>query len=218
MKRRPPERHTTFFNLMDAMAEKGCALCRLVAKAEHDSLDSLLYENVNDPGARQAMSASRGFCAAHAELATHMSDAFGIAMLYETLCREAAGRITGGLTLEAAKPCPICRAAADAEDRHIGEFCLRMSEPDFRERFLASEGFCLPHFQKLAAMIRDKAIGQIVGAHEAATLLALADQLRVFIDKHDHKRPAAFGAEATAWLRALEKFSGKEIDGRSSAR
>ncbi len=218
MKRRPPERHTTFFNLMDAMAEKGCALCRLVARAEHDALVALLYENVNDSGTREAMSASRGFCPAHAELATHMSDAFGIAMLYEALCREAAGRITRVLSLEAPKPCPICRAAMNAGDRSIAEFCLRMSEPDFRERFLASEGFCLPHFQKVAAVIRDQATGEIVRAHESATLLALADQLRVFIDKHDYKRPAAFGAEAIAWLRALEKFSGGKIDPDSNKR
>ena len=212
MKRHTPERHTAFFNLMDAMAEKGCAFCRLAARAEHDALDSLLYENVNDPGTREALSASLGFCPPHAELATHMSDAFGIAMLYEALCREAAVRITGGLRLEAATPCPICRAAVDAEDRYIAEFHLRMSEPDFRERFLNSEGFCLPHFQKVAATIRDKAIAEIVRTRESATLLALADQLRVFIDKHDYKRPAAFGAEAIAWLRALEKFSGGKID------
>ncbi len=218
MKRRPPERHTTFFNLMDAMAEKGCALCRLVARAEHDALDALLYENVNDPGTRDALSASLGFCPAHAERATHMSDAFGVAMLYEALCREAANRIARGSTLETARPCPICRAAVDAGDRYIAEFWLRMSEPDFRERFLASEGFCLPHFQKVAAMIRDQATGEIVRAHESATLLALADQLRVFIDKHDYKRPAAFGAEAIAWLRALEKFSGGKIDTESKKR
>ncbi len=218
MKRRPPERHTTFFNLMDALAEKGCALCRLVARAEHDALVALLYENVNDPGTRDAMSASLGFCPAHAELATHMSDAFGIALLYEALCREAAGRIARALSLEAAKPCPICRAAVDAEDRSIAEFCLRMSEPDFRERFLTSEGFCLPHFQKVATMIHDQAIDEIVRAHEAATLLALADQLRVFINKHDYKRSAQFGAEAIAWLQALEKFSGGKIDTDSNKR
>jgi len=216
MKRRAPERHSTFFNLSDAMAEKGCALCRLVARAEHDALEALLYENVNDPGTRDAMLASLGFCPAHAELATRMSDAFGIAMLYEALCWEAAGRITGALSLGATKPCPICRAGTDAEERYRAELCLRMSEPDFRERFLASEGFCLPHYQKVAAMIHDQAIGEIVRAHEAATLLALADQLRVFIDKHGYKKSAAFGAEAIAWLRALEKFSGKEIDGKTS--
>ncbi|HTS16091.1 MAG TPA: DUF6062 family protein [Verrucomicrobiae bacterium] len=209
MKRPPPERHTTFFNLMDAMAEEGCALCRLVARAEHDALDALLYENVNDPGTRDALSASLGFCPAHAELATQMSDAFGIAVLYEALCRDAAARITRGQSLETAKPCPICRAAGAGEDRYLGEFCLRVSEPEFRDRFLASEGFCLPHFQRVAAMIRDPATGETVRAHVAATLLTLADELRAFIDKHDYKKAAAFGPEATAWLRALEKFSGK---------
>jgi hypothetical protein len=67
MKHHLPERRSGFFNLFDALAEKGCAPCRLLAKAEHDTLDALLYENVNDPGTREAMSVSLGFCAAHAE-------------------------------------------------------------------------------------------------------------------------------------------------------
>jgi hypothetical protein len=209
MKPQSRERHTAFFNLFDALAEKDCALCRLVAKVEHDSLDSLLYENVNDPGTREAMSASRGFCAAHADLATHMSDALGVAMLYETLCREAANHVTRELPLGATQPCPICRTAADAEERYIAEFCLRIAESDFRERFLVSDGFCLPHFRRATAIIRDKATDRIVRTHEAKTLLALADQLRVFVEKHDYKRAAEFAAEAVSWLRALEKFAGK---------
>jgi len=204
-----PERHTAFFNLFDALAENGCALCRLAAKAAHDSLDSLLYENVNDPGTRQALSASHGFCVAHAELATHMSDALGVAMLYETLCREAANRVARELPMGATQPCPICCAAADVNERYLAEFCLRIGESDFHERFLASDGFCLPHFQRVITMVHDKATGGIVRAHEAKTLLALADQLHVFVKKHDYKRESDFAAEGASWLRALEKFVGK---------
>ena len=209
MKPRTRERHTTFFNLFDTLAEKDCAFCRLVAKAGHDSLDALLYENVNDLGTREAMSASRGFCAAHAELATHMSDALGVAMLYETLCREAANHVIRELPTGAAQPCPICRAAAGAEERYIAEFCLRIGESDFRERFLASDGFCLPHFQRVITMIPDVATGGIIRTHEAKTLLALADQLRLFVEKHSYKNESDFAAEASSWLRALEKVAGK---------
>jgi hypothetical protein len=209
MSRRPSERHTTFFNLFDALVEKECALCHLVAKAGHDALDALLYENVNDPGTREAMSASHGFCAAHAELATSMSDALGVAMLYETLCREAANRVTQELPMAATQPCPICRVAAGAEERYIAEFCLRVDESDFRERFLASDGFCVPHFQRVITMIPDMATGGIVRAHEAKMLLALADQLHVFVEKHSYKNESGFAAEGVSWLRALERLAGK---------
>lgn len=211
MKRHIPERHTTFFNLTDAMAEDGCALCRLVARAEHDTLDALLYENVNDPATHKALSASLGFCPLHSELATHMSDAFGIAVLYEALCRDAASRFTGDSSLEPTSPCPICRSAVDSENRHVAEFCLRLREPDFRDKFLASESFCLRHYQRVESAIPDGAMRETVRAHEAATLLALADQLRLFIDKHDYKKAATFGPEAIAWLRALEKFSSRRV-------
>jgi hypothetical protein len=66
MKHHLPERRSVIFNLLDALAENGGALCRLLAKAKHDTLDALLYENVNDPETREAMSVSLGSCPTHA--------------------------------------------------------------------------------------------------------------------------------------------------------
>lgn len=129
MKKRTGERHTTYFNLTDALAEKGCALCLLAAKAAHDYLDAMLYENVNDIGTRKNMAASLGFCAPHAELARQMSDAFGVAILYEALCRDVITRIKNGETPRVGC-CPVCRAAQDAEQRYVGEFCEHIGEID----------------------------------------------------------------------------------------
>jgi len=208
MKPRPPERHSTFYNLADALGRPGCALCRLTAKAVQDDLNALLYENVNDPGARRAMTDALGFCAAHAGLAAQLNDAFGIAILYEALCREAAAR-TGRGEQPAQRDCPACRVARETGRRYADEFCGRLGETDLREKFLASDGFCLAHFQIVAQRITDEAARALVQSHQAATFRALADQLAAFIKKHDYKQTAPFGPEADAWQRALEKFAGR---------
>ena len=66
MAMKQPSRHMTYHDLREALAEPGCAFCRLVARAVDRYLRALLYESVNDPGLREKLRASRGFCRGHA--------------------------------------------------------------------------------------------------------------------------------------------------------
>jgi len=59
-------RTMSFYDLRDAMAQPGCPVCRLMAAAVEHYLDTLLWENVNDAGARQQIRRARGFCNQHA--------------------------------------------------------------------------------------------------------------------------------------------------------
>ena len=61
-----------FYDLRDALAEPECAVCRLTAKAAEKTLESLLWESVNDPQVRHDIRQSRGFCHEHSwSLARH---------------------------------------------------------------------------------------------------------------------------------------------------
>ena len=42
-------KHTAYFNLVDAFRKEGCPICYLIKKSVHQSMDTFLYENVNDP-------------------------------------------------------------------------------------------------------------------------------------------------------------------------
>ena len=207
MSRRSSERHTTFFNLTDALAAKGCALCALTAKAARDDLDAMLYENVNDPATRRALADSLGFCSAHAGLARELRDAFGIAMLYETLCRGLAARIENSDRPAPPTLCPVCKTAREAEARYVAEFCAHIGEPDFLQSFCESDGFCLAHFEQVMRVLPDAA-RPIVQAHQAKTFRTLADELKNFVKKHDYQNTDAIGPEADAWCRALDKIAG----------
>jgi hypothetical protein len=137
-----------------------------------------------------------------------MKDALGIAIIYESLCRDVANRIENGETPCVGK-CPVCRAVAETEERYLSEFGARIGESDFQETFRSSDGFCLVHYGMVILALRDKNAHAIVQSHHASILRSLAEQLKLFIEKHDYKKSAEFGAEADAWLRALDKFVGK---------
>ncbi len=49
------ENTKAFYDLQEALAQSGCPLCRLLEERAEQYLDNLLWENVNDPGMRQAV-------------------------------------------------------------------------------------------------------------------------------------------------------------------
>lgn len=75
-------RTMSYYDLRDAFASPGCAVCRLKANAAGHYLDSLLWENVNDPGVRRSIRQARGFCHEHAwELVHNDGASLGVAII-----------------------------------------------------------------------------------------------------------------------------------------
>jgi hypothetical protein len=70
-----------FYNVRDALAQPGCALCRLKTDAARWFLDGLLWECVNDPGMRRDIRQARGFCHEHAWDLVHNGASLGVAII-----------------------------------------------------------------------------------------------------------------------------------------
>ena len=67
MSGRQPTKHTTYYELLDAVRNAaGCPLCDIEASSVKRYFESLLHESVNDPGVREALTRSRGYCHRHA--------------------------------------------------------------------------------------------------------------------------------------------------------
>jgi hypothetical protein len=58
-------RTKSYYDLRDALAQPGCAVCRLKNEAVDRSLDVLLWESVNDPQIRDRIRQARGLCYDH---------------------------------------------------------------------------------------------------------------------------------------------------------
>ncbi|HEX8681843.1 MAG TPA: DUF6062 family protein [Ardenticatenaceae bacterium] len=88
---------TTYFELVEAFHQEGCALCRLSQRAVERYLKGLLYENVNDVTVQETLKATQGFCPAHSELLLRQRNSLGTAILY----RAILGHLSRDLTTEA---------------------------------------------------------------------------------------------------------------------
>jgi hypothetical protein len=118
-------RTMSFYDMRDALAQADCAVCRLKAKAGDQYLDSLLWENVNDPGVREVIRLALGFCHEHAwELARHrasvgvtiiMNDVLGSVLdVMEDARFQAPSVLSLRRTHEALDPKQPASATADA--------------------------------------------------------------------------------------------------------
>src|SRR5262245_38780189 len=78
-----------YFDLVDAFAEPGCAVCRMALADVHRFLDALLYEYVIDYDIYDAFRHSRGLCNFHTTQMAHFTgNAPGITVLYHGAMKE----------------------------------------------------------------------------------------------------------------------------------
>ena len=117
-----PSKHTTFFELRDALGRPGCAVCRLAGRSVRRYLEALAFESVNDLGLRAALRRARGFCNLHAwQLLDEAREPFGAGIIYRDVlhaCAETLAQGEGGRRdLAAGGECLACQARARSAAR-----------------------------------------------------------------------------------------------------
>jgi hypothetical protein len=229
-------RHSVFFELMDALGQPGCALCRLATESVLQYFGSLGYEQVTDVELRDELRAGGGFCARHAWLFHEASgNRLGVAIIYRDLLHHAlvglkagrqvggglgrrlAGLLAGGRAAEPAgrqraHRCSACRFEAEAEERFRSTLLEHLAEADVRRRYAESAGLCLPHLARgLESGGRAEDLAWL--RQDAAERLgAIVAELDEYIRKHDYRfRKEGWGEERDAPRRAVERAVGRPI-------
>ncbi len=207
-----PQKFTTFFNLLDALREPGCALCRLVEKGTRQHFDSMLYEYVNDPKTRAALAASQGFCREHARVLLSFGDALGTALLHQGLLRMLAepDRAPKGHISVPSASCPACDYAKDLLERYGSTLLDFLGEQEILEALEHPGVLCLPHLRWLIVHSHDKESANALVACARRTARQILDRLDRFIAAQNATGPPISLSEedTTAWLEALDFFSG----------
>ncbi len=228
----------SFFRLIDACDGPGCPVCRCLVADTRQYLDSLLYEQVNDPETRSRLRASWGFCNWHAWMLREASDpAFGSAIIYEDMVRVAIrrferliGREVGGggrfvgwlralvgrrrlpllVELYRRRPmCPACGQAADSEGRYIDVVLRFVDDPQFDRAYRKSDGLCMPHALHALDVGRGRGAAALLLSRTLPKWTALRKDLEEFVSKHDYRNREPFTeAEGTAYVRAFEALTG----------
>lgn len=212
-----------YYDLLEAFAQPGCALCRLL---EHDVdrfLDNLLYEYPTDPTTQNAFRASRGLCHEHSWQLTRYNSALAVAVLYNAALDELLnisektppekGRRGKSSpladALEPTKPCPACVVRSDSEKRYLNVIGEYIAGDRLRDAFAKSDGLCLPHFREaLSTSTPDSA--RTLTAIQREKWAALKGEVETFLHKMDAHYHQEIGTEATSWLRALARLAGEK--------
>ena len=230
---RKPRRHAGEHDLIEALDQPGCPVCRLVTEAVDAFLASVCYEQVNDLDLREQLRSAGGFCRVHARrFLSQRHGQLATAIVYRDVLATAARRIEeagvgagGGSLLGGllggrpgrhpplgpdARSCPACRAHAEAEERHLGTLRARLADAQVQARYRAADGLCLPHLDR--ALETDGAGARFLAEAAVNRLGALVDELDVYIQKHDYRfRPEVWEGDQDTPARAVERAVGGDL-------
>jgi hypothetical protein len=212
-----------------------CGVCRVVTTAIEQRVDTLFYENVNDPPTRDAIRRTRGFCRYHAFVIVQQADALGTAIiLRDVLTHDLRDIESGDYDQRSAAPgglarlfdrgqkeedgwereikcrkCPICDWEREVTELTLDSFFDGLADEEFAAAFRQSDGLCVAHFHLASARAtRDHRWAKVVETEKAA-LRRLTEQLAELARKHDYRfKDEPRGEEMTSWRQALNASSG----------
>ena len=153
-----------------------CPVCEFESKEERERIEYTLGASMMEPDAR-IFTNERGFCKRHTSMLFSCENKLSLALVLKThiddlmksfdeVCKlSSADSKKGGIfgknkdypidnienliTLRA-DSCAVCEQLDDIMDKFIENILfLYETEPDFKQKFLSSKGFCLNHYKLL---------------------------------------------------------------------
>ena len=189
-------------DLLEALTQPLCPLCRLLRIADERQIWSYLYEHAMDPESRRRFDAALGFCRHHAGLAAmvvqerELVSGATIALLYESVVQQHEG---------ARAICPACETGQERARGEARAFA-RLLETHW-EAYEKSDGLCLPHLRTVGENER------LLQDHRRR-MNHLRMSLRELHRKQAHDvKEAPTAEEQNSWREALWRFTGVHWDG-----
>ncbi len=141
----------------ERMDKVGCPICYLTEKSVYDYIDSLFYENVNDPIERAEFMKGHGYCSRHLKMIeTHLSThpqlgTLGVNILYHDLLDYLESAFEDGIKV--GDGCKLCKVEKSAQHRYIELFSEYISTPDRMNKYANSISMvCLRHTKILKTL------------------------------------------------------------------
>ena len=219
------------YDLIQALALPGCALCRALEEDERRWMDSFWREGKQSPEARKRFFEAGGFCRRHAWLLHRLladegsgaaiADLYGQLATYDLRSLENVRedlnrrRRRAEPILRRRRRCPACAFRGEALERKAHFLVEALSEEEIRTRYRRSDGLCLPH---LARTLDDA----LADGDERGAGFLLDDwrdrlgQLRSGLAEYDRKRDYRYvsepkGAEQRSWTEVIRRYVGEDL-------
>jgi hypothetical protein len=209
----PPNSALTRF-IKQGLNRGCCPLCRVAYKVDGEYMWAFLDEYSHDERTLDRLRRSRGFCEEHAERLRRLEvegfqSNLGISGVYlDTLSgvrEELEALASGGGELRRADSCPACVNRSEELEKNARYLVEEIADSErSRERFLRSEGICLPHLQLVFERAETDAERELVLAVQRRAVEGLIADLEENIRKQGHEYPGEPSErEADSWRRAI---------------
>lgn len=225
--------------LTDAFAEESeCPFCFLEKKLEEEQVAYALGASMMEPDSR-ILSNEKGYCRRHFEQMSAENNALSLALVLDTHLNELIKKLEvaaaepvssgGGLFKKAPatspvkdvllaneESCLICEKLKKTLSKFAETFWyLYKTEPDFKEKVLSCQGFCLPHFLLLLECAEKELSGKaLLEAKQKLTELEIENLKRIngdvnwFTKKFDYRyQNEPWKNAKDAPKRAMEKLA-----------
>jgi len=153
-----PEKHLSYFAVLDAFNSKECPVCFLVKQQIEKYFDNLLYEDVNDIIFRREFRKNHGFCNYHSYKFLSYNDGLAISLTHRDLIVDVIEGLKSKsikyLSKRGSDKCIVCDLAKEAEERYASVIIEYMDDEDFQSKLLSSEGLCVPHYKTLLTKMK----------------------------------------------------------------
>lgn len=109
--------------------------------------------------------------------------------------------------------CRACELGGELKEIWLTWLVQGLADPDFRSRYAASDGLCLPHLRRALAQAGEKREVRCLAEVAAGKLDPLVCDLGEYVRKHDwnNREEPKVPREQAAWLRAVAFFAGEAL-------
>ncbi|MBL7200073.1 MAG: hypothetical protein ISS56_07990 [Anaerolineae bacterium] len=218
------DKHTAYFNILNALPATGCVVCRLGHNVEVNYIKDVLYSKTTSVRTRAELREARGFCITHARQLDQIGHALGLSLIYQdilitlqdvlqqhcpqrTPSRRAKRQLANALAPQA--ECPACAYRAGLEQVYVETLLDHVVEQEFVAEVRAADPLCLNHFRH--AIEESPSLRQLHALCDSqlAHWERLIAELGEFVRKNDYRfHDEVIGPEGTAWLCAIDAIAG----------
>lgn len=203
-------------SLKDAIthAKLECPICSLVDKALDSTIDSLLYEMVNDVTVRSELR-SKGLCRRHvagieAYLSRHMELGYmGLAIIYSDLLEHLAELLENHSDLDRGSSCFLCEKERTFELLYAKAFLNSIGE--LLDLYRSSQAvLCFDHYAFVFSRLKNS-FRETFKAIQLSKYKHLIELLNSFVNKHDYRNKESFTPEELAARKSAGKLIAKNL-------
>jgi len=152
------EKHNFYFKILETFERSECPLCFYINESLEKYFDQLLYEGVNDFNFIEKFRENKGFCNFHTYKLLSYKNATSTASLYYYLFKDILPDLKKFNRNKLIKnnSCQVCEFVDSNEKMYLESFVNYLNEEEFKDQFLKSSGFCLPHLINIDEYFKKK--------------------------------------------------------------